>query len=231
MIDIVTMDISSALKKTFLFESLSPEELKEISSFCKLSTPRKKTLLFSEGDKAEGFFVLSKGKVAVFKMSEEGKEQILHIVDPFQSFAEAAVFSRQSYPASARTLSDSTIIHIPKKHFFQLLRDKPDITPKILHSMSIWLKRLVDVIEDLSTKDVESRFLRYLDGRMAEKGYKREGGIELLLDVEKSVIASKINVTPETFSRMLKRLVDKGVLEVKGNRIKLLKPELLKGEG
>lgn len=224
------MDLTRALKKTFLFESLTEGELQKIASFCRTLKVSKKGIVFHEGDSAEGFYVLSSGKVVVYKISEEGKEQVIHIVEQGQTFAEGAVFSGKSYPASAKTLTDSKIIYVPKEPFFTLLSENPEITPKILHSMSIWLKKLVDVIEDLSLKDVESRFLRFLVTRMEKKGIPIETDRIFELEVEKSVIASKINATPETFSRMLRRLIEKKILEVKRNKIRILKPEVLKKE-
>jgi CRP/FNR family transcriptional regulator len=108
-----------------------------------------------------------------------------------------------------------------------MLTEKPDIAIRMLSSMAAWLRRMVDLVEDLSLKDVEARFLRFLKNRMERQGIDIDKDTEIELDVDKAVIAAKINAVPETFSRMLKRLSEKNVIEVKRNRIRIISPEAL----
>ncbi len=221
------MDVTSALKKNFLFQNLPDDALAEIARFCRQSRFSRKSLLFNEGDNAEGFYLLVSGKVIVFKVSAEGKEQVIHIVEPGQTFAEASVFSGGTYPAFAKTIEDSLLVFIPKKEFMNMLAEKPDIAIRMLSSMAAWLRRMVDLVEDLSLKDVEARFLRFLKTRLERTGVDIEKDTVIELDVDKAVIAAQINAVPETFSRMLKRLSEKNVIEVKRNRIRVLSPEVL----
>lgn len=223
----MNMNVAAELKKNYLFENLPEAVLGEISLFCRPTRYSRKTFLFNEGDLADGFYLLVSGKVIVFKVSEEGKEQIIHIVEPGQTFAEASVFSGGTYPAFARAIDESWVLYIPKKEFLEMLKNKPEISIRMLSSMSAWLRRMVDLVEDLSLKDVEARFLRFLKNSMEKKGVRIDRHTEIELDVDKAVIASKINAVPETFSRMLKRLSEKNVIEVTKNKIKIISPDVL----
>lgn len=223
----MNMNIPGELKKNFLFQDLPEDVLGEIALFCRLSRFKRKTFIFDEGDPADGFYLLVSGKVIIFKISAEGKEQVIHIIEPGQTFAEATVFSGETYPAFAKTIDDSQLVFIPKNDFLNKVREKPEIAIRMLSSMSAWLKRMVELVEDLSLKDVEARFLRFLKNRLELKGVKIGKDTEIELDVDKAVIAAKINAVPETFSRMLKRLSDKNVIEVKRNKIRIISPEAL----
>ncbi len=223
----MNMDIPGELKKNLLFQDLPDDVLAEIALFCRPSRFKRKTFIFDEGDSADGFYLLVSGKVIIFKISAEGKEQVIHIVEPGQTFAEATVFSGETYPAFAKTIDDSQLVFIPKNDFLNKVREKPEIAIRMLSSMSAWLKRMVELVEDLSLKDVEARFLRFLKDRLERKGVKIGKDTEIELDVDKAVIAAKINAVPETFSRMLKRLSDKNVIEVKRNKIRIISPEAL----
>jgi CRP-like cAMP-binding protein len=223
----MNMNIPGELKKNFLFQDLPEDVLGEIALFCRPSRFKRKTFIFDEGDPADGFYLLVSGKVIIFKISAEGKEQVIHIIEPGQTFAEATVFSGETYPAFAKTIDDSQLVFIPKNDFLNKVREKPEIAIRMLSSMSAWLKRMVELVEDLSLKDVEARFLRFLKNRLELKGVKIGKDTEIELDVDKAVIAAKINAVPETFSRMLKRLSDKNVIEVKRNKIRIISPEAL----
>ncbi len=216
------MNVRDYLKRTPIFEGISPENLELVSSFSKLVKFPRKTLIFSEGEKAKGFYAVVEGKVAVFKTSYEGKEQILHIVEPPHTFAEAAVFGGNEYPASCRTLTDTTLVFVPKKELLSALKENHELSLQILRSLSIWLRRMVDLVEDLTLRDVEERFIKFLKETAEKEGIPPGDGQVIRFDVEKSVIASKIHAAPETFSRMLKRMTEKGLIEVKGPQIKVL---------
>lgn len=226
-----SMSITKDLRRSVLFEQLEEKDLDELSGFCRKIRVDKKAILFNEGDEANGFYLLLTGRFAIFKLSDEGKEQILHFVEPGQTFAEGAVFAGGAYPASARSLNRSELIFIPRKEFMKELRNKPDIAIRMLYSMSLWLKRMVELAEDLSLKDVEARFLRFIKNAAKREGKPLSKGTEVELGMEKSVIAAKINAVPETFSRMLKKLSTKKIIEVTRTKIKIIDPGPFKDLG
>jgi len=103
------------LKRCPLFAGLKDEDLKKVRAIATLRQAGKREVLFSEGEEAKGFYVILSGKVKLYKISPEGKEQILHVVSAPDAFAEAALFLEGTYPAFAEPLSDCQFLYIPKR--------------------------------------------------------------------------------------------------------------------
>ena len=101
------MDMEAILKRCPLFSGLEDREIAEIQAISASKRYPKGTVIFSEDEEAKGFFVLISGRVKVFKLSPEGKEQILHIISPGETFAEAALFAGSTYPAFAESLAET----------------------------------------------------------------------------------------------------------------------------
>jgi CRP/FNR family transcriptional regulator len=215
------------LRKTPLFSSLPDDDLRRVAAIAVLRRYAKKEAIFREGDRADGFFVISSGKVKVFKLSDEGKEQVLHVLEPGQSFAEAAIFEGGVYPAHAEALADSEILLLPKRAFIDLVEKNPKVALRMLASLSKWLKRMTDLVESLSLRDVEARLVFYLSEELKARGIPLKDGAELELTIGKNVLASRLGTVPETFSRTLKKLQDDGLIGVRGKRIRIVSAESL----
>jgi len=210
------------LRKTPMFAILPDEDLRRVAAIAVSRRYGKKETVFREGDRADGFFVVSSGKVKVFKLSDEGKEQVLHVLEPGQSFAEAAIFEGGAYPAHAEVLADSELLLLPKHAFIDLLEKNPKVAIRMLASLSRWLKRMTDLVESLSLRDVESRLVFYLSEELNSRGIPPRNGATLELPVSKNVLASRLGTVPETFSRTLKKLQDEGLIAVRGKQIRIL---------
>ncbi len=219
--------VTDALRKAPLFANLPPDDLRRLAEIAILRRCEKKKTIFREGDRADGFFIVSAGNVKVFKLSEDGKEQILHIVGPGQSFAEAAVFEGGTFPAHAEALADSELAFLPKKQFIDLLESNPRIALRMMSSLSKWLKRMTDLVESIALRDVEARLVRYLSEEMKNRGVTPKDGTVYELNVGKNVLASRLGTVPETFSRTLKKLQEEGKILVKGKQIRILKADSL----
>ena len=218
----MTPAATDVLRKTPLFATLPDDDLRRVAA---LAVPRRfarKAAVFREGDRADGFFIVSSGKVKVFKLSVEGKEQVLHVLEAGQTFAEAVIFEGGGYPAHAEALTDAELLFLPKRAFVDLLERHPNVAIRMLASLSRWLKRMTDLAESLSLKDVEARLVLYLSEELKARGIPARDGAELELPVGKSVLASRLGTVPETFSRTLKKLQDEGRIDVRGKRIRIL---------
>ena len=187
----------------------------------------KKESVFREGDRADGFFIVATGRVKVFKLSEEGKEQVLHLIGPGQSFAEATIFEGGAYPASAEALDDCELVYLPKRQFTDLLERNPRIALRMMASLSKWLKRMTDLVESISLRDVETRLVRFVSEDMKSRGVPIMDGAMYEFDVTKNVLASRLGTVPETFSRTLKKLQEEGKIRVKGKQIRILDADAL----
>jgi len=224
---VVTM--SETLRKTPLFFSLPPEDLAGIAAISSLRRYAKREAVFREGDRADGFFVVISGSVKVFKLSEDGKEQVLHILEAGQSFAEATIFEGGVFPANAEALSESDLLFLPKRPFIELLEKNPKMALRILGSLSKWLKRMTDLVENLALRDVEARLVFFVSEEMKRRGLPLRDGAVYEIPVSKNILASRLGTVPETFSRTLKKLQEEGKIRVKGNQIRILKADSLFG--
>ena len=218
----MTFQAADVLRKAPLFATLPDEDLQWVTS---LAVPRrfgKKEAIFREGDPAEGFFVVASGKVKVFKLSEEGKEQVLHVLESGQSFAEATLFEDGVYPAHAETLTETEMLFLPKRPFLALLEKRPKLAIRMLGALSRWLKQMTTLVENLSLRDVETRLVLFLSEELKGRGIPLRDGATLELPFSKNVLASRLGTVPETFSRALKKLQEEGRIDVRGKRIRIV---------
>jgi CRP/FNR family transcriptional regulator len=221
------MLLPEVLRKAPLFANLPPEDLRRVSEIASARHYEKKAPVFREGERADGFFVVEEGRVKVFKLSPDGKEQVLHLLGPGQSFAEATIFEGGTYPAHAEAISGCSLIFLPKRPFIELLEKNPRIALRMMASLSRWLKRMTDLVESISLRDVETRLVLYLSEELGSRGLPVRDGSVLELEVGKNVLASRLGTVPETFSRTLKKLQEEGKIRVKGKQIRIVKADAL----
>jgi len=218
---------TEALKRCPLFAGLKDEDLKKIKAVASLRRVGKKQILFSEGEEARGFYVIVSGKVKLYKMSPEGKEQILHMVSPPDAFAEAALFLEGNYPAFAETLTDCQLLFFPKRDFIQLIEQNPQLSINMIVSLSRFLRKFASLIEELSLKEVSARVAKYLIDLCMKSAKEGRNPREVDLDLSKGQLASKLGTISETLSRSLAKMKAKKIIDVKKNRILILNREAL----
>jgi CRP/FNR family transcriptional regulator len=216
------------LKRCPLFAGLKEEDLKKIRAIASLKQVKKKEILFGEGEEAKGFYAILSGKVKLYKISPEGKEQILHIVSAPDAFAEAALFLEGSYPAFAEALAESQLLFFPKRDFIQLIERNPQLSINMIVSLSHFLRRFASLIEELSLKEVSSRVAKYLIDLSLKSAKEGKSPKEVDLDLSKNQLASKLGTISETLSRTLTKMKAKGIIDVKKNRIVILNQEALR---
>lgn len=215
----------SHLKKCYLFAELPDKLLDQIASAASLVSAPKDELLFSDGELAHSFFVVGTGRVKVFKLSEGGKEQILMIANPGDSFAEAAMFAGGKFPASAQALVDSELIAINREKFVALVKVSPELSLTLIARLSQLLRKLTGLVEELSLSDVTTRLAHHLCGMVDLKTGKVLR--KITLSEKKTTLASQLGTIPETLSRSLAKLTKEGVIKVDGRTIEILDPARL----
>jgi CRP/FNR family transcriptional regulator len=223
------MDTIDALKTCQLCRELSDDELSAVAEIVTLKTYPKDGILFLEGDPSEGIFSLIEGKVRIYKATEEGKEFTIHIINPGQLFAEAAIFGKQEYPANCIALKDSVVAFFPKQDFIALLHRLPEIALKLIASLSSFLREYNQLVENLSLREVQSRLSYFL-----LKEYERIPGEVIILKMSKSDLADRLGTANETLSRNFRKLSDLEIISVSGREIRVLDPaglaQMAKGE-
>ena len=210
-----------------LFAGLREDELKKIRSIALPRKIGKKGILFSEGEPAKGYYAILSGKVKLYKVSPEGKEQILHVVSPPDAFAEAALFLEGTYPAFAEALSDSQLLFFPKRDFIQLIERNPQLSINMIVSLSHYLRKFSLLIEELSLKEVSSRIAKYVIDLSLKASKEGNVPVEVELDLSKTQLALKLGTISETLSRTLAKMKAKGIIDVKKSRILILNRDAL----
>ncbi len=217
------MKIADEISKASLFSGLPLEQIEELARICLDQRFEKGQELFSEGKEAKGFYLVVSGKIKIYKLSMEGKEQILHIFGGGEIFGEVPVFAGGSYPANAETIETSRTLFFPRTSFIELIGREPAIALNLLGILSQRLRRFTHMIEDLSLKEVPGRLAAYL----IYLG-KRGGGLQTLeLEITKGQLASLLGTIPETLSRILTKMAQQGIISVVGRKIRVLDSEAL----
>ena len=219
-----------SLRELPLFSELRIEELREISHFSSLRRIKKHGIIFLQGDSYKGFFIVFKGKVKVYKSSIDGKESIIHLVEPFDLFADVPLFDRsESYPVCAEALEDTILFFIPKEEFILFLKEHPPVCFKIIAGFAKKMRALTKRIEDLTLGEISNKLAKYI---MAEYEANQTFGLttkkSITLSISKSTLAGYLGTITETLSRTFKRLQNEGVIEVNGKKIVILNFNRLK---
>lgn len=210
------MEIHQIIKKCHLFSGVTENDLELLSSVCRLRNYSRGEILFEQGEAAVGFYVVASGKVKLYKLSPEGKERILHIVQPVRTFAEAAIFADGCYPAFAETLEATSLLFFPKNEFLNLLHQHSQISINMIGGLAMFLRQFTTQIEDLTFRDVPARLARYL----AEIGGEEQASVTL--PFSKTQLASNLGTVSETLSRTFRKLSDEEIIRVQGKTIEIL---------
>lgn len=208
---------------SLLFKGLPENQLKEIEQIAIDKRFNKGEVIFSEGDDGIGFFLVASGLIKIFKVSSEGKEQILHIFGPGEPFGEVPVFSGQQFPASAEAITETKVLFFPRTAFVDLISSNPSLALNMLAVLSLRLRQFTVQIENLSLKEVPGRLAAYLIYVADELG----GKDSISLNISKGQLASLLGTIPETLSRIFTRMSSQNFIEVKDRTIRLLDRERL----
>jgi CRP/FNR family transcriptional regulator len=201
-----------------LFNGLPEAQMAAIRNIALEKEFNKGEIIFSEGDEGNGFFVISNGRVKVFKVSTEGKEQILHIFGPGHPFGEVPVFAGQKFPANAQAIEKTRVLFFLRSSIVNLISANPSLALNMLAVMSKKLRQFADQIENLSLKEMPARLASYLLLHADEQ----EQDDVVILKISKGQLASTLGTIPETLSRMFAKLSGQNLISVDGKRITLL---------
>lgn len=206
--------IALCLRRCRLFQALSEGELLRFAEWVQPKTFKRGDHVFRQGQPTIACFVVQNGAVEVSRLSEGGSLQVLHVFGPGDSFAETALGGLENYPASAKALVDSRILAVPKREFVEQVKLRPDLAFCIIASLSHHLRELVGLIEDLRSKNAQSRLVAWLLGNASPKGVVQIPG-------SKGDLANQLGMTQETLSRLFSMLTREGVIRVARRSIQI----------
>lgn len=219
------------LQKMAAFEGLAPEQIQVLARMAVRRRFAAGAQVFAEGDPASGFHVVLEGRIRIFKLGLDGKEQILHIWGPGEPVGEAAAVEGFPFPAHAEAMEATTTLFLSRAGLVEEIHRNPGFALALLSLLSRRLRRFAGLIEALSLQEVPGRLAAYLLVR-AERSRAQD---RVTLDVTKRQLAALLGTIPETLSRILGRMTREGIIEADGARTIVIRDaealrELAEGE-
>jgi CRP-like cAMP-binding protein len=212
------VDQRHELRRVYLLSQLDDEQLGQVVSTMQVHLLEKGQRLFDQGQSATRFFLLRQGQIKLYRLSPDGQEKIIEVMRPGQTFAEAVMFmENRVYPVHAETLDPAEVVSFDNGTFLQVLRESVDTCFRLMATMSMRLHAQVTEIENLCLHNATFRLVSYLLQELPAGAEETE----VQLSTPKAVIAARLAIQPETFSRILARLRDQGLIEVHGADIVL----------
>lgn len=220
------IDLIDDLRTCFLFDKLSEPQLQRIAKHAVRNHLDEGEPLFEQGDRASRFYLVLAGQIKLYRLSPAGNEKVIDIVSAGNTFAEALMFlERPRYPVGAQALDRSEVISIDSADFADMLRNSVETCFLLLGDMSQRLRGLLRDINEISMQSAACRVAAYLV-KLAPPGQDR-----FELPFAKQIVASRLSVTPETFSRIVRKLIDAGIISVTGSEVTILDRRALEAAG
>lgn len=206
-----------------IFKDLNEEELKAISSMTKEGFYAKGNIIINEGDKIDNIYIIHKGKIKVYKINLDGKEQILYILKDGDTFGENSIFKEQKATFCAEAIDDVKLCLLSREDFIRIISRNPEIALKIMNYLLERLQNIESLVKDITTEDVKTRLLSMILRLADKEGIKNSDGIKLKFYLSREDIANLLGTTRETISRKLHELEDDGIIKFLSNKEILLK--------
>ncbi|MGI6096843.1 MAG: Crp/Fnr family transcriptional regulator [Dethiobacteria bacterium] len=202
--------------------------LKDIARLMVVKAYKRGEMIFAEGDAGEAIFILKQGRIKLTKVNPDGKEQILHFVEPGGIFAEVVLFDAGPYPATAEVIEDARVGMLLNSDLEGLVCKSPKIALQMLRLMSRRLRAAQRTIRDLALHDTYSRLAGVLLRYARKDGIRRAEGIELELFLTRQELANFIGTTRETVARILSKFQADGSVKIRKRGQLLIDEEKLR---
>lgn len=213
------IQIQELLKNVSLFGELVPEELDRVAAGAAQVRADTGTLLFRRGEPCTGFYIIVSGQVKLAFSGAEGAEKVVEILGPGQSFGEALLFNDKPHMGFAETLTDSLLLWIGKAVLFAEIDRNPRFARKMLADLGQRLHRMIADIEAYSLMSSTQRVIGYL---LRDVPAQVSAPLVVKLPATKGVVASRLSITREHFSRVLHELCAAGLIEVNGRSVRVV---------
>lgn len=212
-----------------MFSEMSPAELDRVAAGTHQVHAQKGETVCHTGDPCEGFYVVVYGQIKLGFTSPQGVDKVVEIVRPGQSFGEALMFLDKPYIVYAQALADAMLLHVSKRVVFEELARDPGFARRMLSGLSRRLHGLVRDVEAYTLRSGAERVIGYLLAELPELAGDA-GSAEVNLSPGKNVIASRLNMTPEHFSRILHELAASGLIEIDNRIVRIVDLARLRGD-
>lgn len=211
------INIEALLSHVPLFNGLAPQEIAKVARGTREIHATKGDILFHKGDPCSGFHMVVYGQIKLGFTSPQGSEKVVEIIGQSQSFGEAIMFMDKRYIVFAQALTDSLLLHISKSVIFDELERDPILCRKMIAGMAMRLHQLMTDVESYSLHSGKQRIVGYLVREAPTSEHSKN--LTVTLPTNKGIIASRLNLTQEHFSRILHELTELGLIVVEGRKI------------
>lgn len=208
-----------------IFQELNGEELGKVADLIIRRRYAKGEMIILNDQYLDSLLIVNQGQVKAFRYTQEGKEQILYLFSEGDFLGEKNLLKKQKITYNVEALAETHICMIPSVSFKKLLRDFPDISLKIIEQLCNRIDRLEGAIQNMGTKNVETRVNSVLLEFAGKYGHKHAKGTLVELPLSREGIANYIGVTRETVSRKMSYLQEEGIIEMIGNKKVLIRNE------
>jgi CRP-like cAMP-binding protein len=219
--------LQKLLAHTPIFRDVPDGDLARIAAGTTEIRAERGRILFHRGAPCVGFHLVVYGQVKLVMGTAAGAEKVVDIIAPGQTFGEALMFTDRPYVVAAVTLADSLLLHVSKDTLYAEIERDPRLSRRMLAGLSWRLHMMVKDVEALTLHSATQRVIGYL-ARLEDDG--AEAGC-VTLPAQKSLVASRLNLTPEYFSRILHDLAAAGLVRIDGRRIEIIDPQGLRAYG
>lgn len=211
-----------------LFLRVIPEDRVRLAAVSHLADYQRGDLVFEDGDPSDFFYVVTAGRVKVFKRAPNGQERILEIFDAGGLLGAVAAYESRPFPAAAQAMEPSSCLLIPRAAFFALLEERPTLVRGLLGSLSIRLMQLTSRLAELTGGRVESRFARLFLKLADQMGRPERGGTFVPMALSRQELADLTGTTIETTIRIMSRWSKDDVLHTEKDGFVLLNHAVLR---
>ena len=216
------------IRKHHLLSGLSDSQLEHMQRTVRVVQLDDGGHLFEQGQHADRFYQVLSGQIKLYRVSLEGNERVIEVIEPGNTFAEAVIFmENRCYPLNAEAIGQTELLAFDSNTFLKVLAESKDACFRLLADMSMRLHQRLNEIDYLTLQNATFRLVYYLLQQIPAE-QQDEDVVEIKLSTSKSIIASRLSIQPETFSRILKNLTKKELISVKGKVITLLDVEQLR---
>ena len=205
------------LRRHHLFGGLDDDQLAKLMESARIIHLDEGQHLFQCRQPASQFFMVRSGTIRLYLSAPDGAEKVIHLITAGETFAEAITFMEgQVYPVNASALGTCEVLAFSNQTFRAILRESTDTCFRLMADMSTWLKRQIADIDALTLQNATLRFTNYL---LHQVPAGTQNAVTIKLGAPKHVIASRLSIQPESFSRILRNLQREGHITAEGNLI------------
>lgn len=201
-----------------IFATLNDDELEKVNRLIQKRDYIKGSILFTKGDPVNHLYIIRFGRVKIYEVAKDGRQQIIRILEHGDFFGELALFKASCHLHSAEALENTGLCLLHREDFKKLIRQNPEIALNIMQALTERLAYTEKLIGDLTLKSIEERIAAWLLAIAEKEGVRNLQGIRITVGLSRQELANLLGTTQETVSRKLTKLQAEGIIAIKGQK-------------